>query len=96
MLALAERLAPMLFAGPQAATAAERLAADHENLRAALQWSDDDPSAAADELRLAANLWRYWEIAGHLAEGRGWLTRALARTDGEVSELRANALSGPR
>ena len=94
VLALAERLAPMLFAGPQAATAAERLAADHENLRAALQWSDDDPSAAADELRLAANLWRYWEIAGHLAEGRGWLTRALARTDGEVSELRANALSG--
>ena len=30
VLALAERLAPMLFAGPQAATAAGRLAADHE------------------------------------------------------------------
>jgi predicted ATPase/class 3 adenylate cyclase len=91
---LVEQLAPLLFAGPQAAASAERLALDHENLRAALQSADRDPSGAVDELRLAGNLWRYWELGGHLAEGRSWLTRALARTDGEVSELRANALSG--
>jgi tetratricopeptide (TPR) repeat protein len=80
--------------GPQAAAAAAQLAAEHENLHAALQWTDEDPAGASDELRLAANLWRYWEIGGHLVEGRNWLTRALARTDGEVSELRANAQSG--
>ena len=94
MLILVERTAPLLFAGPQAADAAARIAADHENVRAALQWTDDDPAGAPEELRLAGNLWRYWEMEGHLAEGRGWLSRALARTDGEVSELRANALSG--
>jgi predicted ATPase/class 3 adenylate cyclase len=94
VLWLVEQLAPRLFAGPDAAPTAERLALDHENIRAALQACDADPAGAADELRLAGNLWRYWEMSGLLAEGRGWLTRALARTDGEVSELRANALSG--
>ena len=94
VLWLVEQLGPTLFAGPQAAASAERLALDHENLRAALQSADRDPAGAGDELRLAGNLWRYWEMGGHLAEGRSWLTRALARTDGEVSELRANASSG--
>ena len=94
MLELVERTAPLLFAGPQAEASQDALAVEHENLRAALQWSDDDPAGAGAELRLAGNMWRYWEIGGHLVEGRGWLTRALARTDGEVSELRANALTG--
>ena len=94
MLELVERIGPTLFAGPTAGPSLERLAAEHENLRAAIQWSDDDPDGAAVELRLAGNLWRYWEIGGHLVEGRGWLTRALARTDGEISDLRANALTG--
>lgn len=93
-LELVELIAPTLFAGPAAGPSLEQLATEHENLRAALQWSDDDTDGAAVELRLAGNLWRYWEIAGHLVEGRGWLTRALARTDGEISDLRANALTG--
>ena len=94
MVELVDHHGPTLFAGPGAAPAAQRLAAEHENLRAALQWSDDDPDGADDELRLAAGLWRYWELAGYLVEGRNWLARALARTDGEISELRANALTG--
>ena len=93
-LMLVEQLAPMLFAGPQAAATMERLALDHENLRVALQWADDDPAGAPDELRLAAGLARYWDMAGHLVEGRSWLARAVARTDGEISELRATALTG--
>ncbi|MEK6191642.1 MAG: tetratricopeptide repeat protein [Chloroflexota bacterium] len=94
MLELVERIAPTLFAGPAAGPAVDQLAIEHENLRAALQWSDDDPDGAGAELRLAGNLWRYWEIGGHLVEARSWLARALARTDGEISELRANALTG--
>jgi len=93
-LMLVEQLAPMLFAGPQATATIERLALDHENLRAALQWADDDPEGAGDELRLAAGLARYWDMAGHLVEGRSWLARTVARTDGEISELRATALTG--
>lgn len=94
MLEVAERFAPMLFVGPTAEGAFEAMSRDHDNLRAALRWADDDPDARALELRLAASLWRYWEIGGHLTEGRTWLARALARTDGEVSELRATALTG--
>jgi non-specific serine/threonine protein kinase len=93
-LSLVDQLGPLLFGGPTASAAVAQLAAEHENLNAALQWTDDDPTGAGDELRLAGNLWRYWEMAGHLVEGRNWLTRALARTDGEISELRANAQSG--
>lgn len=94
MLGLVEQVGPSLFAGPAARPALDRLTAEHENVRAALQWTDDDPNGAGAELRLAAHVWRYWEIAGHLVEGRAWLTRSLARTDGEVSELRANAWTG--
>ncbi|MGH2463677.1 MAG: ATP-binding protein [Candidatus Limnocylindria bacterium] len=94
MLEVAERSAPMLFAGPAAGPAFEAFSADHDNLRAALQWTDHAPEASATQLRLAASLWRYWEIGGNLIEGRSWLTRALARTDGEISELRATALTG--
>ena len=94
VLQLVERVAPSLFVGPAAGPSFDRLTLEYQNIRAALQWSEDDPGSAGPELRLAANLWRYWEIAGHLVEGRAWLTRALARTDGEVSELRANAWTG--
>lgn len=94
MLEVAERFAPMLFAGPAAEGAVETMSRDHDNLRAALQWTDEASDSSATELQLAANLWRYWEIGGNLTEGRTWLGRALARTDGEVSEIRASALTG--
>jgi predicted ATPase/transcriptional regulator with XRE-family HTH domain len=50
---------------------------EYANLRAAL-----DHAINAGQLttahRLATALWRYWEISGQLAEGRGWLARVLA------------------
>ena len=54
-----------------------RLAADHENLRAALAWygAAGDPA----ELRLAVALARYCRLRGRYREGRGWLTDALSR-----------------
>jgi len=82
------------FAGPEQATWLKRLSDDHDNLRAALQWTHEDPDGADAELTLASGLWRFWEIRGHLAEGSAWLERALARTGGEVSARRANALTG--
>jgi non-specific serine/threonine protein kinase len=82
------------FSGAEQATWLTRLSEDHDNLRAALQWSDEDPEGASAELSLASGLWRFWEIRGHLAEGAAWLDRALARTGGEISVRRANALTG--
>ena len=76
---LVEQARPGFFAGAEQAQWLARLAEDHDNLRAALRWSDEDPDGASAELSLASGLWRFWEIRGHLAEGGAWLERALAR-----------------
>ncbi|HET7026617.1 MAG TPA: tetratricopeptide repeat protein [Candidatus Limnocylindrales bacterium] len=93
-LALVGRAAPEFFRGVESAQWLERLDHEHDNLRAALQWSTDEPAESTAALRLAAGLWRFWEIRGHIAEGRSWLEQALAQTDGEVSALRADAFTG--
>jgi predicted ATPase/class 3 adenylate cyclase len=98
-LELVELARPEFFRGPAPAEWLERLEAEHENLRAALRWSVDEGSAGEGSggeaaLRLASGLWRFWEIRGHLAEGRTWLETAIAMTDGDTSETRARALTG--
>ncbi|MBC8074989.1 MAG: AAA family ATPase, partial [Chloroflexales bacterium] len=78
-LELAEQAAPDLV-GAQRTPLAERLKAEHGNLRAALQTfveAQDGPRA----LRLVAVLWRYWSDQGYLNEGRDWLGRTLALVD---------------
>lgn len=90
----AEGMGIGLFAGPGGSIVEARMRRETENLRAALRSTDEDPGSAADELRLAASLWGFWSAAGLLEEGRGWLQRAVSRTDGERSTLRAEALTG--
>ena len=53
-----------------------RAAADHDNFRAALEWSSAQGEQEST-VRLAAALWRYWWMA-HPLEGCDWLERALA------------------
>jgi predicted ATPase/serine/threonine protein kinase len=69
----------------------ERLAADRDNLRAALEYSgtlaDDSHSFA----RLCLALGPFWDMYGRWSEGRRWLDRALARDDLPML-LRARAL----
>jgi predicted ATPase/DNA-binding CsgD family transcriptional regulator len=49
----------------------DRLAVEHDNFRAAIDWCQDvDPSAA---LHLAGNLTAFWSARGHFTEGRGRL-----------------------
>jgi tetratricopeptide (TPR) repeat protein len=55
----------------------ERLGADHENLRAAIEFALADGDATT-ALRLGSGLWRYWAQRGGLTEGRALLTAALA------------------
>lgn len=57
--------------GGQQGEALAVLAAEHANLRAALQWSVAHDPDGAGQLCLA--LWRYWWIRGHLAEAGQWL-----------------------
>ena len=50
---------------------------EHDNLRAALAWSIA-AGEAATALRLLAGLWRFWQMRGHLHEGREKARRVLA------------------
>jgi predicted ATPase len=70
----------------------ERLDAEQPDLRAALRWAIA-ASEADLALGMAAGLWRYWQLRGHLAEGRQWLEEALAIA-GASTESTVRALLG--
>jgi len=82
--ALAEGVRDQLV-GPAQFAALDRLEADYDNLRAALNWSlgtsaadpAPDGERVAVGLRLVQVLGQYWHIRGHGGEGRRWLQRAI-------------------
>jgi non-specific serine/threonine protein kinase len=76
-LALAELARPGLF-GPHQGIWFARLEREHDNLRAALEWSLQEPRNAVSALLIAGALYWFWRRRGHGAEGRVWLARALA------------------
>jgi non-specific serine/threonine protein kinase len=90
-LGLAEEAFPEVR-GPSPQVWLDRLAAEHDNLRAALGWS----AATSQEqgLQLAASLYRYWFIRGHLTEGREWYARLLEALPSDTALVdRARALN---
>ena len=93
-LALAEVAEPQLL-GAELRGWLERLTREHDNLRAALTWSQIVGDATLG-LRLAGALWRFWSIHGYLSEGRDWLTRflALAQNSTAPPSVRGQALHG--
>ena len=67
--------------GPRRAEWIAALDADHENLRAALEFCVAEPGQAAAGAEMACDLWRYWETHGHLTEGRRILAALLDQVD---------------
>jgi len=51
--------------------------AEHDNLRAALEWCNVDNERAKAGLQLAAACGRFWRLRGYISEGRMRLTIAL-------------------
>ncbi|HEX6270837.1 MAG TPA: tetratricopeptide repeat protein [Anaerolineales bacterium] len=72
---LAERAEPHLRA-PDMVMWLDRLEAEHDNIRSALEWALEGDIEA--ELRLASALLWFWHIRGHKNEGIEWLERALS------------------
>lgn len=85
MLALAEVAATHLFASGQGVWL-DRLAQDHPNLRAALRWAIDAGDVDLG-LRFVAALWRFWQLDGHLAEGKAWADEILAMPGADTPTL---------
>ena len=90
-ISLAETAEPNLEGRDQARWL-DLLETEHDNLRAALNWGTGG-DAVGGALRLAAALWRFWEVRGHLTEGRRWLERLLALPGDVPPHLRAKALN---
>ncbi|MDP9484058.1 MAG: tetratricopeptide repeat protein [Chloroflexota bacterium] len=93
-LRLVDEASPGFFHGPEPIEWLQRIDREHDDIRAVLEWCLDQPGEGRWGLRIAAGLWRYWEIRGYLAEGRGWLERMVEAAGDDVSPLRADALTG--
>jgi tetratricopeptide (TPR) repeat protein len=68
MLDLAEAAAPHMLTADQVRWL-DRLAQDHANLASAIRWAVDSGDVDIAQ-RLSWATWRYWQLGGHLREGR--------------------------
>jgi predicted ATPase/class 3 adenylate cyclase len=75
-LAVVEGCAGQLT-GPAGASWLDRLQADADNLRAALDWAVEMDEAER-ALRFLAAIWRFWQIRGHLHEAAERVARVMA------------------
>lgn len=76
---MASELVPML----------DRLEAEHDNFRAALDWRSDTAEQIDSRPRLALALARFWSLRCHMEEGRRRLAEALAQADPRDVRLQA-------
>jgi predicted ATPase/class 3 adenylate cyclase len=74
--AMAEEAQGRLF-GDGRKVELDRLERDIDNFRAALNWCISSRRTEL-ALRLSAAMWRFWQMRGHLREGRGQLESVLA------------------
>ncbi|MEW6400886.1 MAG: tetratricopeptide repeat protein [Chloroflexota bacterium] len=68
----------------------DRMEQEHDNLRAALEWTRTAAGAGETCLRLAGALGLFWEVRGHFSEGRERLSAVLS-TKGAQGETAARA-----
>ena len=87
-LTVAERLDSELL-GPRQTASLDVLERELDNVRAALEWSEDADRVTG--LRLASALWLFWFLRGRLSEGRGRLEGFLATAEASRN-ARAKAL----
>jgi non-specific serine/threonine protein kinase len=79
--------------GPDRNIWLDRLDADHDNIRAALDWSLLISDGANRGLRLVAGMGRFWKVRSYFNEGRGRISAALLHPGSQLRTIeRARAL----
>ncbi|MDE3089072.1 MAG: protein kinase [Chloroflexota bacterium] len=91
-LQFAEQAEPKLR-GREQVLWSERLNAEYDNLRTALEWAFES-NRAEIALRFAVALWQFWEMRNYFSDSRAWLERALAAPVDAPAPIRARALLG--
>lgn len=71
----------------------ERLATEHDNLRAAIAWSRSGPDTVWRGLNLCRQLSSFWCVAGHTHEGLEQITKTLELVLGGGSDVAAALLA---
>jgi non-specific serine/threonine protein kinase len=91
-VALAERAEPELR-GLRQRLWLDRLEMEHDNLRAAYEWTMTEPGGSREGLRLAAALYHFWVAGGHWSEGHEWLEQGFLSSGDVAPSIRAKALA---
>ncbi len=87
---LAEQAEPKLNTNESIAWL-ERLEREHDNIRAALQWTLAQQHWAI-ALRISGALWNFWYTRGYFSEGRRWLAQALQGEAVVVNDVSVKAI----
>jgi len=90
-LKLAEKAAPEIGTSKEGLWL-HTLAREHDNLREALLWFEKKGDSR--QLELCRALCCFWQVHGHLTEGREQLKRLFAANPAAAPDLRAEALLG--
>ena len=81
--------------GSQQALWYDLLEADHDNMRAAIDWLLQDVGDVESCLEMAGRMQQFWQVRGYFREGRERIAAALARPGAEATTAgRAKALHG--
>ena len=91
-LGLAEESEPELR-GPDQVEWLDRLEVEHDNLRAAIEWSLGREETEKG-LRIAGSLWWFWFVRSYWGEGNEWLEKTTSGVKGGSATVRARALNG--
>lgn len=92
-LAFAEAVRPQLFGTAHELWLA-RLEQEHDNMRAALEWSCSPAGDALLGMDLAQALAQFWLLRGYIGEGRAWCERILNLDGAQVPSRRRALLLG--
>jgi predicted ATPase/DNA-binding SARP family transcriptional activator len=91
-VALAEGAGRELI-GPKQPIWLQRLDRELDNIRAALDWSEQTQDDVDAALKLASGLQWFWSIRGYWPEARARVEQALGRSRGAITESRARGLA---